>query len=242
MTKMKTSKNGYDLIKAFEGLHAVKADGTIRAYLCPAGKWTIGYGSTKGVRSGMNITKEEAEELLIKDVAVYEEAVNRLVKVPLTQNQFDALVSFVFNLGEPNFARSTLLRRLNASDYDSVPEQLMRWNKARVNGQLQPLRGLTRRRAAEGALFSMDAPLASASKEMMPQKPCTEEVKPIVKSRTMAGLGVAGAGTALSEFATELQPLAHYSSILTTVFIILTVAGLAFAAYARMDDQRKAER
>lgn len=242
MANMKASNNCYELIKAFEGLHAVKSDGTVRAYVCPAGKWTIGYGSTKGVRSGMNITKEEAEELLIKDVAVFEAAVNNRVKVPLSQNQFDALVSFVFNLGEGNFAKSTLLRKLNAGDYDAVPSELMRWNKARVNGVLQPLRGLTRRRAAEGALFTMDTPLASQSKEIMPQKPCTDEVKSITKSRTMAGVGLAGTGTVLTEFATEIQPLAAYSSTLTIVFVGLTIAGLALAAYARWDDQRKAER
>jgi lysozyme len=239
---MKASKNCYDLIKAFEGLHAVKADGTVRAYICPAGKWTIGYGSTKGVRSGMNITKQEAEELLIKDVAVFENVVNRLVKVPLTQNQFNSLVSFAFNVGEGNLSRSTLLRKLNNGDYDSIPSEMNRWNKARVNGQLTALSGLTRRRAAEGALFSMDAPLASQSKEIMPQKVVTEEVKPLVKSRTMAGLGIAGVSTALSEVSTQLQPLTMYSSTITTVFLILTIAGIALAAYARYDDQRKAER
>ena len=242
MANMKASKNCYDLIKAFEGLHAVKADGTVRAYICPAGKWTIGYGSTKGVRSGMNITKQEAEELLIKDVAVFENVVNRLVKVPLTQNQFNSLVSFAFNVGEGNLSRSTLLRKLNNGDYDSIPSEMNRWNKARVNGQLTALSGLTRRRAAEGALFSMDAPLASQSKEIMPQKVVTEEVKPLVKSRTMAGLGIAGVSTALSEVSTQLQPLTMYSSTITTVFLILTIAGIALAAYARYDDQRKAER
>jgi len=241
MANMRASANCYDLIKAFEGLHAVKADGTVRAYICPAGKWTIGYGSTKGVRSGMNISKAEAEELLVKDVNEFESAVNRLVKVPLTQNQFDALVSFAFNVGEGNLARSTLLRKLNTGDYDSVPAELNRWNKARVNGELTALKGLTRRRSAEGALFSMDAPLASQSKEIMPQKVCTDEVKPLVKSRTMAGLSVAGASTALSEISTQLQPLTMYSGTITTVFLILTLAGIAFAAYARMDDQRKAE-
>jgi lysozyme len=242
MANMKASANCYELIKAFEGLHAVKADGTVRAYICPAGKWTIGYGSTKGVRSGMNITQQEAEDLLVKDVNEFEAAVNRLVKVPLTQNQFDALVSFAFNVGSGNLSSSTLLRKLNVSDYDAVPSELLRWNKARVNGVLTPLKGLTRRRSAEAALFSMDAPLASQSKEIMPQKVCTEEVKPIVKSRTMAGLGLAGVSTALSEVSTQLQPLTTYSSTITTVFLILTVVGIGIAAYARMDDQRKAER
>lgn len=242
MAKMKTSQNGYDLIKAFEGLHKVKADGTIRAYVCPAGKWTIGYGSTKGVRSGMNITRQEAEDLLVKDVAVFDDVVNRLVKVELTQNQFDALVSFVYNLGEGNFKSSTLLRVLNRGEYDEVPAQLMRWNKARVKGELTVLAGLTRRRAAEATLFSMDTPLASEGDDLMAQKPEVADVKPLTKSRTMAGLSLAGVSTMIAEAAPQLQALAPYSSSITTAFVVLTVVGIAIAAYARIDDHKEGKR
>jgi lysozyme len=139
---MKISQEGVNLIKHFEGCR-------LEAYKCPAGVWTIGYGHTKGVKEGDAIEQEAAEAFLIEDLEAFEQAVARLVKVPITQQQFDALVSFTFNLGAGNLAASTLLRKLNNYQYIEVPEQMMRWVKA--GGQV--LDGLVRRRAAEAALF-----------------------------------------------------------------------------------------
>jgi len=139
---MHTSQKGLDLIKSFEGLR-------LSAYKCPADVWTIGYGTTAGVKQGQTITKERADELLREDVARFEAQVLRLVKVPLTQGQFDALTSFVYNLGAGNLGNSTLLRLLNAGDYKGAAAQFDRWNKA--GGKV--LAGLVRRRAAERALF-----------------------------------------------------------------------------------------
>lgn len=139
---MKISQEGVNLIKHFEGCR-------LEAYKCPAGVWTIGYGHTKGVKEGDAIEQEAAEAFLIEDLEAFEQAVARLVKVPITQQQFDALVSFTFNLGAGNLAASTLLRKLNNYQYAEVPEQMMRWVKA--GGQV--LDGLVRRRAAEAALF-----------------------------------------------------------------------------------------
>lgn len=139
---MHTSQKGLDLIKSFEGLR-------LSAYKCPADVWTIGYGTTAGVKQGQTITKERAEELLREDVRRFEDQVLRLVKMPLTQGQFDALTSFVYNLGAGNLSNSTLLRLLNAGDYDGAAAQFERWNKA--GGKV--LAGLIRRRAAERALF-----------------------------------------------------------------------------------------
>jgi lysozyme len=139
---MKTGSKGIELIKAFEGFKA-------EAYLCPANVWTIGYGTTSGVRRGQIVTIKEAEELLQKDLEKFERSVNSLVKVKLTQDQFDALISFVYNVGSGNFRGSTLLSLLNQGDYASVPFQMARWNRA--NGRV--LAGLTRRRKAEGDLF-----------------------------------------------------------------------------------------
>lgn len=139
---MHVSQQGLDLIKSFEGLR-------LSAYKCPADVWTIGYGTTAGVKEGQIITKKRAEELLRDDVARFEQQVNRMVNVPLTQGQFDALVSFTYNLGAANLSNSTLLRLLNAGLYDDAALQFSRWNKA--GGQVLP--GLTRRRAAERALF-----------------------------------------------------------------------------------------
>lgn len=139
---MHTSQKGLDLIKSFEGLR-------LSAYKDVVGVVTIGYGTTSGVKMGDTITKERAEELLREDVARFEAQVLRLVKVPLTQGQHDALVSFVYNLGAGNLSNSTLLRLLNAGDYAGAAAQFDRWNKA--GGKV--LAGLVRRRAAERALF-----------------------------------------------------------------------------------------
>ena len=119
------------------------------AYQDEGGVWTIGYGHIKGVSEGMTITQEQAEEMLRDEMAEYEGYVNSLVTVELNQNQFDAMVSWVYNLGGGNLSSSTLLKVLNDGDYAGVPAQMMRWNKA--GGKV--LEGLTRRRQAEADLF-----------------------------------------------------------------------------------------
>ena len=139
---MRTGRDGVELIRHFEGCR-------FDAYLCPAGVWTIGYGHTADVKEGDSIDQEAAEAFLIEDLEKFEQAVTRLVEVPLTQQQFDALVSWTFNLGAGNLAESTLLRKLNNYQYAEVPEQMMRW--VRAGGQV--LEGLVKRRAAEAALF-----------------------------------------------------------------------------------------
>ncbi|MHB0805997.1 lysozyme [Stutzerimonas nitrititolerans] len=139
---MQTSQRGIDLIKSFEGLR-------LTAYDDGVGVQTIGYGHTKGVKPGMKITENWAEELLRDDLAEFEAAVNGLVKVRLCQHQFDALVSLVFNIGPGAFSDSTLLRLLNAGLYDDAALQFVRWNK----GGGKVLSGLTRRRMAERKLF-----------------------------------------------------------------------------------------
>lgn len=144
---MKISKLGLNLVRHFEGMY-------LRGYKCPANVWTIGYGHTglvdgKPIHGNMIITEEKAIELLQQDMAVFENAVKDSVKVPLTQNQFDALVSFAFNVGAGALRKSTLLRLLNQGKYEEVPAQFLRWNK----GGGKVLAGLTRRRKAEGHLF-----------------------------------------------------------------------------------------
>ena len=139
---MKTGNKGIELIKHFEGCE-------LEAYKCPAGVWTIGYGHIKGVHEGMTITEHQAEEMLKSELHEYEGYINDYVTVPLNQNQFDAMVSWVYNLGGGNLRASSLLKVLNAGEYDGVPAQMMRWNKA--GGKV--LEGLTRRRQAEADLF-----------------------------------------------------------------------------------------
>lgn len=141
------TQDGIDLIKRFEGFCS-------SVYICPAGYPTIGYGHL--VRSGESfteITETEAEELLRRDVESAERAVLRLVNVPLTDGQFDALVSFTFNLGAGAFQRSTLRRKVNRQAHTEVPAQLMRW----VWAGGRKLRGLRNRRSAESILYRLQA-------------------------------------------------------------------------------------
>lgn len=144
---MQTSDKGIALIKQFEGCK-------LTAYQDSVGVWTIGYGWTqpvdgKPIRAGMTIKQETAERLLKTGLVRYESDVSRLVKVGMTQGQFDALVSFTYNLGARSLSTSTLLRKLNTGDYAGAADEFLRWNKA--GGKA--LNGLTRRREAERALF-----------------------------------------------------------------------------------------
>jgi len=140
---MEISQKGIDLIKRFEGCR-------LSAYKCPAGILTIGYGHTgSDVHPGMTITQNEADMLLKMDLVIHCNNVNNLVKVPLTQNQFDALVSFDFNVGYGALKTSTLLRLLNNKDYKGASEQFGRW----VWGGGRILPGLVNRRKAEKELF-----------------------------------------------------------------------------------------
>lgn len=137
-----------DIIKRFEGLR-------LRAYPCPSGVWTVGYGHTgPDVRRSTRITEARAEELLSQDIFVVRAALVIHVDVPLTENQRAALISFVFNVGAGNLAASTLLRKLNAGDYDAVPGELRRWVYGTVKGKKAKLAGLVARREAEAELWS----------------------------------------------------------------------------------------
>ena len=140
---MYISKKGTDLIKEFEGFRT-------HAYQDAVGVWTIGYGHTKGVQPTDIITPEAGDEMLVEELTEYETHVENAVKVPLKQHQFDALVSWTYNLGPTNLNSSTMLRVLNDGKYEEVPAQMLRWNKA--GGK--ELEGLTRRRQAEAHLFA----------------------------------------------------------------------------------------
>lgn len=159
-----------DLIKSFEGI----PDGdpstvNIDAYLCPAGVWTIGWGHAlmvggaqlKGAANKARaralypggITRAQAEALLAGDLIPRAASVSSLLKQPVNDGQFGALIALVFNIGAGNLQASTLLRKLNAGDVAGAAEQFLAWDKARVDGVLKPLAGLTRRRRAERAMF-----------------------------------------------------------------------------------------
>ena len=139
---MNTSQEGLDLIKKFEGCE-------LTAYQDSVDVWTIGFGHTKGVEEGDEITQDEAEEMLASELDEYEGYINDMVECDLEQCQFDALVAWVYNLGPTNLKSSTLRKRLNSNDLDDVPNQIKRWDKA--GGKV--LAGLVRRREAESLLF-----------------------------------------------------------------------------------------
>ncbi|OKP29400.1 lysozyme [Serratia fonticola] len=142
---MQISNKGISLIKGFEKLE-------LKAYPDPGtgGKpWTVGWGHTKGVKPGDQVTQAQAEAFLSVDLAVFEAAVNAAIKRPMTQNQFDAMVSLAFNIGGDNFASSTLVKKFNAGDVAGAADEFPRWSRA--NGKV--MNGLTRRRTAERELF-----------------------------------------------------------------------------------------
>ncbi len=139
---MNISKEGIDLIKHFEGCR-------LEAYEDAVGVPTIAYGRIKDVKMGDSCTQAQAEAWLDEELHEYEGYINDAVTVALTQNQFDSLVSWVYNLGPSNLKSSTMLKVLNKEQYADVPEQIQRWNKA--GGKV--LKGLTKRRNAEALLF-----------------------------------------------------------------------------------------
>ncbi len=145
---MRTSSAGRKLIKRHEGL-------SLKAYKDPVGVWTIGWGHTgPDAREGNEITNSRAESLLSADIREAEDDIRRLVKVDLSQGQFDALVSFTFNVGGGALAKSTLLRELNAGKYAAIPGQLRRWVYGTVGGQKVILPGLVKRRSDEAVLWA----------------------------------------------------------------------------------------
>lgn len=215
---MKTSQAGIAIIRTHEGLR-------LTAYQCSAGVWTIGYGSTSGVKPGMTITQAQATGLLISDLGIAERAVHSSVTVTLSQEQFDALSSLAFNIGASAFAKSTLVKLLNAGKYHDAAAQFDRW----VYAGKKKLPGLMKRRAAEKAMF-----LDGTSRP---------EMKPLAKSRTVVGSSVAGAATVASEVVTEVkdhvEPLVPYADSLRLLFLIIALAGIGLAIWARVSDRKR---
>jgi lysozyme len=157
---MEISDACIDLIKQFEGLARYdRSTGLVYPYKDPIGLPTIGYGSRIDLNSNAvtmqtpPMTVDQAEQLLELVLQQFIDAVNSMVQVPLTQNQFDALVDFCYNAGAANLKSSTLLKYVNAGNFQAAANEFPKWNKARQNGQLVALPGLTRRRNAERDLF-----------------------------------------------------------------------------------------
>lgn len=218
---MKTSPAGIDLIKRFEGCE-------LAAYLCPAGKWTIGIGHVDGepkVVPGMRITMREAEDILRRDLLRYEADIAQHVKVPLSQGQFDALVSWHFNTGA--LARSTLLKKLNQGRFDAIPAELMRWTRA--NGRELP--GLVRRRRAEAAMWRglEDAPAAPKESRLKPDAPSpAKKITQSKEANAAAATGALGGVALLSEAADKAQGISE--ALKNPTFLILVLICAAAAA------------
>ena len=145
---MQTNDRGLNLIKEFEGLK-------LQAYQDIANIWTIGHGHTKTAKSGMQITPDQAHELLMSDLKDAELGVERALTKPPTPNQFAAMVALAYNIGVGAFKGSTVLREHNAGNHKAASKAFLMWNKATVNGQKVEVAGLTRRRQAEADLYGL---------------------------------------------------------------------------------------
>lgn len=192
MRSMKISARGFARLKMLEGYRE-------KAYQDQAGVWTIGYGHTAGVVPGAVITKHQAEVFLLEDAADAEAAVNRHVKTQLLQSQFDALAIFALNIGETEFRKSTLVKRVNAGRLDEVPEQLARWNKVTDPTTKRKVvsAGLINRRAAEAALWSETRESVSVEMghiETAPPAAAAPDMKPLRKSKEVNSSIIGGGG------------------------------------------------
>ncbi|MGD9724718.1 MAG: lysozyme [Pirellulales bacterium] len=183
---MKLSDEGLRLIKSFEGYHTKLKDGSCIAYRCPAGVWTLGWGCTEGVREGMIWTQKEATEALRREIAKFESAVEQAITRPMSQNQFDAMVSLAYNIGAAGFKRSSICRLFNKGDVLGAAKAFELWNKG--GGRVLP--GLVSRRKREAALFLK--PSEQPDAPFMPQ--AVTETKEVSKPSVAVGAAAAAAG------------------------------------------------
>jgi len=237
---MKMSADGLALVKEFEGLR-------LKAYKCPAAVWTIGYGHTSSagapiVTSDLEITRDEAEEVLRRDMGQYEDGVRKLVTIGITQGQFDALVDFAYNAGVGALAKSTLLKRVNAGKFDEVPAEFMKWTR----GGGKELPGLVRRRRAEVKLWrGMDTekPVCNDEARTDPDQP--KASKKITQSKEANAAVVAG-GLGTVAVVREVMPmvkeggdlLGSLSPTILILFVIIAAAGAVwYFRKQRLDEE-----
>ena len=237
---MRMSADGLALVKEFEGLR-------LKAYKCPAAVWTIGYGHTSAagapiVSADMLISKENAEEILQRDMVQYEDGVRGLVKVGLTQGQFDALVDFAYNAGVGALQKSTLLKKVNAEKFDEVPAEFMKWTK----GGGRELLGLVRRRRAEVKLWrglDTEKPVSVDEARTDPDQP--KASKKITQSKEANAAVVAG-GLGTVAVVREVMPmvkeggdlLGSLSPTILILFVIIAAAGAVwYFRKQRLDEE-----
>jgi lysozyme len=228
---MKTGPKGIALIKSFEGFRA-------DAYLDPVGVKTIGYGSTLGVELGQSITEAEASARLVRELAAYERAVSAACTVEPNPNEFDAMVSFCYNVGPANFRKSSVLRAHNNGDNQAAARAFALWNRAgnRV------FRGLTRRRAAEAALYL--EPEREFGRDAMPQQ--VDPERPMTASTINRASIAAGGTTALAatiEVAHQVNTVKSLTEDLGTWLVpgllVLVLALLGYIVWERVNMRRQ---
>lgn len=237
---MQTSKYGISLIRQFEGCE-------LTAYRDSVGVWTIGIGHTEAAGTpypakGMTITSAEADTLLSHDLRSTEEAVASCVTVKLEQYQFDALVSFVFNLGIGNFRKSTLLKKINAGQFAACPAEFLKWG----NAGGKPCAGLLHRRHAEASLFSGLGIVKSDPKDSRraPDQPVAS--KHITMSKEGNAAVVTGATSAVAALSTMSDQARQASDAVDTIvkvmqnpiFAMLVIGALAAGAIWYWRNQR----
>jgi lysozyme len=237
---MKTSQRGIDLIKEFEGFKG-------KAYLCPAGVPTIGYGTTKGVtrddvQRGRTITRAQAEKLLMSDLLTYENGVDAALTLPPNQHQFDACVSMAYNIGVAGFRGSSVCRAHNRGDFQAASRAFGLWNKATVGGKKIELPGLTRRRAAEAALYL--EPTEAQGPDPMPQ--AVEPERPMEQSQIVRGATVAGGTAALATVAEVVNTtnsikhgVAGLGEWLVPILLIAVIGLCGFIVWERVTQRKK---
>ena len=237
---MKMSAAGLATVKEFEGLK-------LKAYKCPAAVWTIGYGHTSAagapeVTPKLEVTKEECEAILKRDMKQYEDGVNKLVTVSLTQGQFDALVDFAYNAGVGALQKSTLLKKVNAGKFDEVPAEFMKWTK----GGGKELPGLVRRRRAEVKLWrGMDTekPVCNDEARAEPDQPAPK--KSIMQSKEANGAVIAGGAGAIA-VVQEVMPIikeggdmlsAMSGTALVCLVIMVAAGAIWYFRKQRLDEE-----
>ena len=224
-------KAGEDFIKKWERLR-------LNAYDDGYGVHTIGYGHTATTNPGDRITKEQAEELFQDDVERYVRCINNNVEVYLTQNQFNALVSWCFNVGVTAARNSTLLKLLNKEEYDAIPAQLARWNK--VGGR--EVRGLTRRRAEESVLWnSSHTPVRTGDASVRPSEPKGRNIGQLTAKSKTVKAGILTGGVSISQLTNqmaEVQTLTQYLNNTDAVMWTIVALGGVWFIYNRWRDSR----
>ena len=228
---MKTSSKGIALITEFEGFRE-------KAYQDVVGVWTIGYGFTLGVQPGDTITKAQAKARLARELDGYEAAVTRACTNEPNQNEFDALVCFAFNVGVSGMAKSSVIKAHNRGDHQAAARAFSLWNKA--GGKVWP--GLTRRRAAEAALYltpmpdDVSDPVEGPALDM-PQRVDSESS--LSRSPIVAGSGIAAGATAAAEVARSVSDVREaLGDWLPWVLVAIAVGAAGWAIWSRMQQRR----